>query len=464
MGFLTKKTLVSVRETSTTSGLQKNLTAFDLVMIGLGGIIGAGVFVVTGLVAAQNAGPAVTISYAIAGLTCIFVALAYSELATMLPTSGSVYTYSYVAFGQLFAWLVGSVLILELTFGAATVAAGWSGYIQSILEAGGVHLPKAYTTVPANGGIINLPALLIVTFVGIILCLGTKDSKKLNTILVFIKLFAVGAFILAAVPHIDFKNWENFTPFPTNGIFLGASILFFSFTGFSGVAAAAEECKNPKRDLTIGIVGSLILSTLVYVAIAALATLIAPYHTLNNDQPLAHALTVSGSRIGSAIVAVGAVCGMTTVILMQLYAQSRILYVIARDGLLPKSFAKLHPKYDSPYVIITFICTIAALLTAFVPSTTLLHMTSMGSLIDYITVTIIVMLFRFTMPNENRPFRCPAIFLVAPIALLACGYLLSKQIIDEEGNLLHSGHLIMLWFAGMLALYVIRSLIIKIKR
>ncbi|MCC2646032.1 MAG: amino acid permease [Rickettsiaceae bacterium] len=464
MGYFTKKTLASVRETNQTSGLQKNLTAFDLIMIGLGGIIGAGVFVVTGMVAANYAGPAVTISYAIAGLTCIFVALAYSELAAMLPTSGSVYTYSYVAFGELFAWLVGSVLILELTFGAATVAAGWSGYIQSILEAGNIYLPAAYTNVPENGGIINLPAMFIVAFVSIVLSLGTKDSKKLNTILVFIKLFAVGAFILAAIPNANLKNWDNFMPFPTNGIFMGASILFFSFTGFSSVAAAAEECKNPKKDLTIGIVGSLILSTLVYVAIAALATLLAPYETLNNDQPLAKALTLSGSKLGSAIVAVGAVCGMTTVILMQLYAQSRILYVIARDGLLPKSFAKLHPKYDSPYIIIAFIGVIAALLTAFVPSKTLLHFTSMGSLIDYIMVSIIVIIFRFTMPDESRPFKCPAIFVVAPIALLACGYLLSKQIIDEDGKLLHSGHLIILWFAGIFALYVIRSMIIKIKR
>jgi APA family basic amino acid/polyamine antiporter len=464
MGFLTKKTFASIRETSTNSGLQKNLTAFDLIMLGLGAIIGTGVFVLTGMVAANYAGPAVTISYLIAGLTCIFVALAYTELATMLPTSGSVYTYSFVAFGELFAWLVGSVLILELTFGAATVAAGWSAYIQTILKAGGIILPAAYTTVPADGGIINLPAILVVSFVTIILCLGTKDSKKLNTILVFVKLGAVFAFIVAAIPYVNFDNWDNFMPFPFDGVLVGSSILFFAFTGFSGVAAAAEECKNPKRDLTIGIIGSLVLSTLVYGIIAALVTLIAPYNTLNNAQPLAYALSLNGSHIGSAIVATGAVCGMTTVILTQLYAQSRIFYVIARDGLLPKSFSKLHPKYDSPYMIILFISIIACILSAFVPMKVLGQLTSMGSLIDYIVITIIVMVFRFTMPNETRPFKCPAIFIIAPLALAACLYLLSKQIIDINGNLLLTGHLIIIWFLAMFGLYMLRGIILKIKR
>ncbi len=464
MSFLTKKSFASVREASNKSGLQKNLTAFDLVMLGLGAIIGTGVFVTTGMVAAKYSGPAVTISYIIAGITCIFVALVYTELATMLPTSGSVYTYSYVAFGKVFAWLVGSILILELTFGAATVAAGWSGYIQSILAAGNIYLPKALSAVPSGGGIINLPALFILAFVTLVLCLGTKDSKRLNTILVVIKLLAVFAFILAAVPHVDFQNWEDFMPFTFDGVVVGASILFFAFTGFSGIAAAAEECKNPKRDITIGIIVSLVLSTIVYVIMGALATLIAPYSELNNAQPLAHGLALNGSHVGSAIVATGAVCGMTTVILTQIYAQSRIFYVIARDGLLPASFAKLHSKYDSPYITIMFISSIAAVLAAFVPIDILTKLTSMGSLMDYIVVSIIVILFRFTMPNEARPFKCPAIFIIAPLALAACLYLLSKQIFTADGSLLFTGKIIIVWFAVMLGLYMVRGIILKIKR
>ncbi|WP_341758724.1 amino acid permease [Candidatus Tisiphia endosymbiont of Ditula angustiorana] len=461
MSFLTKKSFESIKELGNTSGLSKTLGAFDLILLGLGAIIGTGVFVITGIVAATYSGPAVMLSYAIAGVTCIFVALAYTELATMLPTSGSVYTYSYVAFGEIFAWLIGSVIVLELGFAAGVVAAGWSGYVQAILSAGGIYLPKALTTVPANGGMINLPAFLIVVFISFILYLGTKDSKRLNALLVFIKMAAIFAFIVSAAPHFNATNWQNFLPFGFNNMLVGASILFIAMTGFGTIAATAEECKNPNRDLMIGIIGSLVISTIVYVIIAGLATGIAPFDQLNNDQPLAYALSLNSSNVGSAIVATGAVAGMTTVLMMNIYGTSRIFYAIARDGLLPKSFAKLHPKYDSPYITILIFSALAALLGGFCPTAILIQLSSMGALVDYMAVAIIVMLFRIKMPNATRPFKCPAAFIIIPFVLVACLYLLVIQIVDGEFNLMTAGKALIYWFVAMFILYVIRSFFIK---
>jgi APA family basic amino acid/polyamine antiporter len=463
MGFLKKKTFESVREIGATSGLSKTLGSFDLILLGLGAIIGTGVFALTGIIAANYSGPAVTVSYTIAGVTCIFVALAYTELATMLPTSGSIYTYSYVAFGEVFAWLIGSVIILELGFSAGAVAASWSGYVQRLLKSAGLSLPSALTSVPADGGILNLPALLITVFIGFILYLGTRDSKKLNTVLVLIKMTAIFAFTLFAAPHFDATHCDNFMPFGIDNVLVGSSILFFAFTGFGTLASAAEECRNPKKDLTIGIIGSLVLSTIVYVLVSGLLTGIISFDQLNNTEALAHALAVNNSNIGSAIVAAGAICGMTTVLMMNIYGTSRIFYVIARDGLLPKSFAKLHPKHDSPYVTILIFSTLTALLGAFCPTEILAQLSSMGSLIDYIAVVIVVMIFRFKLPQAVRPFKCPVVFIVAPIAFVACVYLLFKQILDKDGHLLITGKIIIGWFIIMFVLYIFRHLIVKFR-
>lgn len=461
MNFIKKKTFESVRETGAASGLSKTLGAFDLILFGLGGIIGTGVFVLTGLVAAKYSGPAVMVSYIIAGSTCIFVALAYTELAAMLPTSGSVYTYSYVAFGEVFAWLMGSVIILELGVASSTVASAWSGYVQGRLAAIDIYLPTFLAKVPSEGGFVNLPAFLIVAFVGGILYLGTKDSKKLNAILVFIKMAAIFAFMWSAAPHYDAKNWENFMPFGLNNVIVGSSILFFAFTGFGTIAAAAEECRNPKRDITIGIIGSLIISTIIYVIVGGLATGIVPYTELNSTQPLAHALTLNNSNLGSAIVATGAIFGMTTVIMMNIYGISRIFYVIARDGLLPKTLAKLHPKFDSPYITIAIFTFLIALLGAVCPFEILSQLSSMGALIDYMVVVLIVLLFRIKLPEANRPFRCPAVFVVAPIAFIASTYLLFKQILDVNYELLFTGKVIIYWFSVTLILYIIRAMVLK---
>jgi APA family basic amino acid/polyamine antiporter len=456
MSFFRRKSLEEVKEVGATSGLQKTLTALDLVMLGLGGIVGVGVFVFTGQVAANYSGPAVTLSYTIAGSICIFIALVYAEMATILPTSGTVYSYSYVAYGEVFAWLVGSVLILELTFGASTVAAGWSSYVQGILASGGVYLPENYSKIPAHGGYVNLPAMLIVGFICTILYLGTKDSKKLNSILVFIKFAALFAFVAAAVPNWEAEYFTEFMPFEFFTTLKGSAILFFAFTGFGTLATASEECKNPKRDLTLGIVGSLVLATLTYVIVSAALMGLAHYSKLDTNDSLALALKLNNSSIGSAVVATGAIASMTTVMLMQIYGQSRIFYVIARDGLLPKSFSKLHPKYDSPYVTLTIFGSIIALMAGFFPLNLLGQLSAMGALIDYITVSSIVMVFRFTKPDIERPFKCPLIFIVGPVAFCSSVFMLYTNMVKSDYSLDSSGKFIITWFIVMFFLYVIR--------
>jgi APA family basic amino acid/polyamine antiporter len=462
MNFLRKKSFTSAIYLEQTTHFNKNLNAIDLILLGLGGIIGTGVFVLTGIVSANYAGPAIMLSYAISGIICIFVALSYAELATMLPSAGTIYTYAYVALGEVFAWLIGSVIILEIGFSSATVSAGWSAYTRSILHSAGLEFPQSLSKIPSDGGIMDLLAFLIPICIGSILYFGSSASKGLTNVLVSIKLAAIFIFILFAAPHFDATNWNNFMPFGFDGITTGASILFFAFTGFALVASAAEECKEPKRDLIIGIVGSLIISTIVYIIVAGLLTGIISFDKLNNAQPLAYALKFNNCNIGSALVATGAICGITTVLMVNLYAQSRIFYVIARDGLLPRSLAKLHSKYKSPYITIMIFALFAAILGAFCPYHMLAQLSSMGSLIHYSTVSLIVIIFRFTLPLALRPFKCPYIFVIAPIAFVACIYLLFKQILDNKYSLLITGKLIICWFVIMFILYVIRFLFLRI--
>lgn len=456
MNFFKKKSFDSVKSTSGSSGLDKNLTAFDLILLGLGGIVGTGVFALTGMVAAQYSGPAITLSYAIAGFVCIFVALAYTELATMLPTSGSIYTYSYIAFGEVIAWLVGGVILIELGISASAVAGTWAAYVQGVLTSAGIGLPEYLVKTPFEGGVMNLPAFVVVVLVGGMLYRGTKESKMLNTALVFVKMLAIFLFVFLAAPKFDPSNWENFMPYGFDDVMRGASILFFAFTGFGTLASAAEECKNPKRDLTIGIIGSLLLATVVYIAVGASLTGIASYTELNTPEALAYALRLVGSDVGSALVSTGAIAGMTTVIMMNTYGISRIFYVIARDGLLPKSLAKLHHKYESPYVALVFFVLLLASLGAFVPYQLLAQLSSMGALLDYTVVILAVTLFRVKYPAAERSFKCPVIFIVAPAALIAVVYLLFKQIIGNNGELLMTGEVFIWWFVIVFVLYLVK--------
>ena len=457
MSFFLKKTFESVVESSSATSLKKNLTAFDLVLLGLGAIIGTGVFVLTGFIASKYSGPATTISYVIAGVVCIFVALVYTEVCTMLPTSGSVYSYSYVAFGEGFAWITTGVLLMEMLGGTAAVSAGWSAYIVELLNNAGIHLPKALIAVPSEGGICNVPALIITAIVALLLYLGTKESKKMNAILVLMKMAVLTIFLVLAAPKFDIKKWEVFMPFGFDKVIMGGSILFFAYTGFGVIAASAEECKNPKKDLTIGIIGSLIISILIYVVISAVVTGVVYYYELDNPKPLAYVLTKNDIKMGSMILSVGAVCGMTTVIIVQLYAVSRIVYVVSRDGLLPPIFSKVHSKYHSPYVAILVLSLVSGLLGGLVPCQTIAQLSSMGALLDYSIVALIVMLFRITKKGYTRLFKCPAIFIVGPIAFISCTYLLSKQIVDSNFNILLTGKILFSYIAITFVLYFVNK-------
>lgn len=407
-------------------GLKKTLGALDMVMLGVGCIIGTGIFVLTGVAAAEYAGPGIMLSFVLSGLACAFAALAYAELASMVPIAGSAYTYSYAALGEVIAWIVGWNLILEYSVGSSAVAAGWSGYVVGLLKSAGIELPKAFTAVPADGGIVNLPAMLIAIFLSFLLVRGTKESATLNRILVFVKLAAVFIFLFLAGPKVDPANWTPFMPFGFDGVAAGAAIVFFAYIGFDAVATAAEECRNPNRDLPIGIIGSLVVCTVLYIAVAAVMTGVVSYTTLNNAEPVAYVLRAIGYNMGSALVGTGAIAGITTVLLVLMYGQSRIFYAMSRDGLIPAGICKIHPKYGTPHVI-TMVAGIAvALIAGFTPIGVIAELTNIGTLFAFVVAAIGVFVLRFTRPDLHRPFRCPAVILIAPLAVISCGYLMYK--------------------------------------
>ncbi|MFN7039311.1 MAG: amino acid permease [Alphaproteobacteria bacterium] len=413
---------ISLVKESSNSGLKKTLGAMDLILLGIGAVVGTGVFVLTGA-ASQYAGPALVLSFLLSGFACLFVALVYTEIASMIPTSGSVYSYSYVALGEFAAWMTSWFIILEFAVGSTTVAAGWSGYFVDILKQTGIMLPHSLTSTPSEGGIINLPAVFIALFVTSILVRGTKESAMLNNILVAVKIGAIFLFLAVAAPNFELRHWENFAPNGFAGISTGAAVVFLAFIGFDSLATAAEECKNPKRDITIGIIASLVICTILYALIAAGLTGIVDYKELNNAKPLAYALGAIGKGKIAAIVAASAVAGMTTVILVQIYAQSRIFLAMARDGLLPKAFGKLHPKFGTPYISTIVIGSLVAIVSGLVPISILGNMANMGTLSVFIIASIVVMVLRKTAPDMERPFKCPLIHLVGAIAIISCGYL-----------------------------------------
>lgn len=418
------KSIESIIEGAKKNSLVKTLGAFDLILLGIGCTIGTGIFVLTGIAAAQHAGPAISISYLLAGLVCVFAGLAYTELAAMVPVAGSAYTYSYAVLGEFVAWLVACGLILEYTVGASTVAAGWSGYFVGVLKSGGIMIPEYLTKTPIEGGIINLPAVVISLFVGCLLMRGMKESIVVNRILVAVKLLVIFSFILIAAPHIRMENYAEFAPFGWHGVAIGAATIFFAYVGFDAVATAAEETKNPNRNLPIGIIGSLAVCTILYIAVALVLTGIVHYDTLNNAEPMARALRDNGSNIGSALVGTGAIAGMVAVLLVLMYGQSRIFFVMSRDGLIPDVFSKLHKKFHTPYVSCLIVTLAVALISGFTPIHTMGHMTSLGTLFAFLMAAVGVMVLRVKKPNLERPFRCPAVFVVAPLAIVSCGYLI----------------------------------------
>ena len=427
MNLFRRKSFEDTMAHSKHKPLKKTLGAMDLVLLGIGCTIGTGIFVLTGVAAAQHAGPAVSLSYVFAAIACAFAGLAYTELAAAMPVAGGAYTYSYSIVGEFVAWIVGCGLMLEYTVGASTVAAGWSGYFVGILKSGGIELPISLTQVPSNGGIVNLPAMLISLFVGSLLIRGTKESVVLNRILVAVKIIVIFLFLIIATPHIDTAKWTNdFMPFGLEGVLTGAATIFFAYIGFDAVATAAEETKNPNRDLPIGIIGSLVCCSLLYVAVSLALTGITHYSELGNAEPIAYALRQNGSNLGSAIVATGAVAGMVAVLLVLMYGQSRIFFVMSRDKLIPGVFSKLHQKFHTPYISCGIVTLSVALISGFTPITLLGHMTSFGTLFAFMIAAVSMMVFRIKRPDVERPFKCPYPFFVGTMAVLICGFLVFK--------------------------------------
>lgn len=430
MSYLRTKSIDALLEGAEKKGLKKSLGAMDLIMLGIGCIIGTGIFVLTGIAAAKYAGPGIMLSFVLSGLTCAFAALAYAELASAVPIAGSAYTYTYATLGEIIAWIVGWNLVLEYSVGAAAVSAGWSGYMCGLLKSGGVELPKAWTAVPADGGIVNLPAILICLFLTVLLVRGTKESATLNRILVVIKLAAVFIFLAMAGPKVNPANWSPLMPFGFSGVATGASIVFFAYIGFDAVATAAEECRNPNRDLPIGIIGSLLVCTVLYIAVAAVLTGVVPYSELNNTEPVAYALRAIGYNFGSAMVGTGAICGITTVLLVLMYGQSRIFFAMSRDGLIPAGICKIHPTYGTPYIITIIAGVAVALIAGFLPIGIIAELTNIGTLFAFVVAAIGVAVLRAKQPDLVRPFRCPMVYVVAPLAVFSCGYLMYNLPMD----------------------------------
>lgn len=424
MNLFRTKSITAMRTLAQSSGMKKSLGAMDLILLGIGCVIGTGIFVLTGVAAAQYAGPAVMASFIISGIACAFAGLAYAEFASIVPSAGSAYTYTYASLGEFIAFLVGWNLILEYTVTSSAVASGWSGYVVGLLKSANIELGHAYTHVPADGGIINIPAIIIVLFLSLLLIRGTQESTKLNRILVFVKLAAVFIFLLLAGPEVNTANWEPFMPFGFSGVAGGAAIVFFAYIGFDAVATSAEECRNPARDLPIGIIGSLAVCTLLYVVVSAVLTGVVPYTELNNPEPVAFALRYIGYNIGSALVGVGAIAGITTVLLVLLYGQARIFFAMSRDGMVPASVCKIHSTYKTPYLVTIVGAILVSLIAGFAPIGLIAEMANIGTLSAFLIAAIGVFVLRFTKPDLPRSFKCPLIGLISPMAVLSCGYLM----------------------------------------
>lgn len=451
--FRTKSVEQSIAETEEPEHkLKKNLGALDLTIFGVGVIIGAGIFVYTGQVAATNAGPAIAVSFLIAGLACALAALCYAEFASTVPVAGSAYTFSYATFGELIAWIIGWDLVLEFTVGASALAAGFSGYLQNVLDGTPLEVPASLAS--ASDGIVNLPAVLISLLVAAVLIGGIKLSSRVNQVVVAIKLGVVALVLVMGIGFVKVANYTPFIPpsqpasdsegsfwslplitsifglepavFGIAGVIAGAAIVFFAFIGFDVVATTAEETKNPQRDVPIGVLGSLAIVTVLYIAVCFVVTGMQDYRDIDPSDaaPLATAFDAAGVEWIGNVIAVGATIGLTVVVLILMMGQTRVAFAMARDGLLPKSLATVHPTFGTPYRITAITGVGVALLSGFVDFETLGHLVSIGTLFAFVLVSIGVVVLRRTRPELPRAFRTPAVTVVATLSVLLCFYLM----------------------------------------
>ncbi len=434
--------------------LPKTVGAFHLVCLGIGATIGAGIFVLTGTAAAQHAGPGLTLSFVLGGIACGLVALCYAELAAAIPASGSTYSYARATLGPLCAWIVGWDLVLEFAMAAATVAVGWSGYVQSLLGDFGLRLPPALASAEGKGGLLNLPAALMILALTILLIRGTKESTGVNAVLVVLKVAIILAFVGIGAWHVNVALWSPYVPantgtfgeFGWSGVLRGAGVVFFAFVGFETVSTAAAETRDPQRDAPIGLIGSVAISTLLYVAVAAVLTGLVSYSSLNVADPMAKATDAIGIGGFSLLIKVGAILGLTTSVLTALYGQGRILYAMARDRMLPPVFGQVHSRFRTPAKGQALVGGLTAVVAAFTPIDVLGELVSIGTLLAFVVVCIAVMVLR--RAGGPRPFRAPGGAATPMLGIIACLALMAGLPLETWARL-------GLWLGLGLAIYAV---------
>ena len=438
MSLFTKKSVAELRRQAEGSGLRRSLGPVSLTALGIGSIIGTGIFVLTGTAASQNAGPALVLSMVIAAVGCAFAGLCYAELAAMIPVSGSAYTYAYATVGEIVAWIIGWDLMLEYALSASTVAVGWSGYFVSFLRDFGVHVPAALTAAPgalvaaADGttthAVFNLPATAIVLLVSLLLAYGIRESAGANAVLVVVKSMVLVVFVVAGAAYVQRANLTPFVPpstgafghFGWSGVLRGAAVMFFAYIGFDAVSTAAQEAKQPQRDMPIGILASLAICTVLYIAVAIVLMGIVPYTKLNVADPLAVGIDATGLTWLSPVIKVSALFGLFSTMLVQLLGQTRIFYSMSRDGLLPSAFGRVHPKFRTPHLSTALTGTVVAIAAGLTPIDVLGQLVSIGTLLAFVLVCGGVVLLRRTAPDLARPFRTPGMPWVPAIGIFFC--------------------------------------------
>lgn len=454
MGLWSTKSIAQLQDDSggEHGGLKRTLTALNLTLLGIGAIIGAGIFVLTGTAAAQYAGPALVLSFVLAGLGCLFAGLCYAEFAAMIPIAGSAYTYGYATMGELIAWIIGWDLILEYLFTASTVSVGWSAYFVAFLQDYlGIHLPDALTRAPLDmaagshvphlsGSVVNLPAVLLVLLITALLVVGIRESARFNNLMVFVKLTVVLLVIGCGAAYVNSANWKPFIPentgtfghFGWSGVLRGAGVIFFAYIGFDAVSTAAQETKNPQRSLPIGILASLGVCTVLYVLMALVMTGMAHYSTLNVAKPVYVAIASAGPALSwlKLLVALAAIAGLASVVLVMMMGQPRIFYSMARDGLLPEVFSRVHPKFHTPWLATLITGLVAAVIAGLFPIGLLGELVSIGTLFAFVIVCAGVIVLRYKRPELERPFRTPMVPLVPALGILCCGGLMVGLSVD----------------------------------
>ncbi|BAH05711.1 APC family permease [Clostridium kluyveri] len=423
MDLFKKKSLDQLRDSVKKTNLQKNLRAKDIAALGIGAVVGVGIFVATGE-GAHSAGPGIILSFILSGIVACLCGLCYCELATMFPVAGSTYSYAYIAFGEFTAMIIGWCLTAEYLVAVSAVASGWSGTFRGVLTSAGITLPKAIAASPSNGGIIDVPAVAIILILTALLCYGMQQSSKINNIIVGIKILIILLFIFLGASHINVSNYKPFMPYGWKGVFTGASMVFFSFIGFDAISTSAEEAVDPKKDVSRGIILCLIVVCILYVLVAVVLTGIVPYKEIVSDNAVPDALGRIGINWGSALVGVGAIVGMVSVMLTMLYGQVRIFMVMSRDGLMPKIFSKINKVHNTPVKATIITGIIASIIAGILPLRIIVEFLSIGTLLSFIIVSMGVIYLRKSMPDIERKFKCPGVPFTPIITVLCCLLLL----------------------------------------